>query len=305
MTECERLINEGLFHKDFLNEEVRDDFKIDSKRKKIWMVTLDLLIKFDQVCRKHGLRYYLFYGSLLGAIRHKGFIPWDDDIDVLMPRKDVEKLILLGDEFTPPYYLMSPYTEEGFFYSFPKLCNANTTCFTKVFAYQPYHQGINLDIFVMDNVVPSDFLEDYERIGMLAYENSTYMRKSYPYLNDKDLERVKKHSGRAPLEVYEEIQNIAKKHINDATGWVSAETITAYNAKKNLFPSKWFEESVDVDFEGFKFFAPKHYEEILETIYGDWEKFPPIEERGKWHSYANIDADVPYKEFKKRYQSFL
>lgn len=86
MTECERIIKEGILPESFFEPETICDFYVDETRKKIWAVLLDLLIKFDKVCKKHGLKYYLAYGSLIGAVRHQGFIPWDDDIDICMNR---------------------------------------------------------------------------------------------------------------------------------------------------------------------------------------------------------------------------
>ncbi len=91
MTECERIIEQGILPKSFFEQEERCDFLVTEKRKKIWAVLLDLLIKFDFVCKKYSLTYFLADGTLLGAARHQGFIPWDDDIDVSMPREDYEK----------------------------------------------------------------------------------------------------------------------------------------------------------------------------------------------------------------------
>ena len=111
MTECERLVAAGVFSPDFFREETRCDFLVTTERKKIWAVELDLLMQFDRVCRKHGLRYFMFVGSLLGAIRHRGFVPWDDDIDLVLPRDDYETMLKLGDEFPAPYFLQSPWTD--------------------------------------------------------------------------------------------------------------------------------------------------------------------------------------------------
>ena len=111
MTEIERIVKRGVITEDFLKEEKRGDFTVTAKRKRVWAVILDLIVEFDSVCRKHNLRYFLDSGSLLGAIRHGGFIPWDDDIDVTMPREDYEKFIRLNDEFKHPYFLQTPYSD--------------------------------------------------------------------------------------------------------------------------------------------------------------------------------------------------
>ena len=83
------------------------------------------------VCKKHGLRYFLAYGSLLGAVRHKGFIPWDDDMDVVMLRDDFEKLATLGAEFSSPYFLQNAHTDPGDGSPVMKIRNSNTTQFNK------------------------------------------------------------------------------------------------------------------------------------------------------------------------------
>ena len=90
---------------DFINDEVRCDYTVSSKIKEVWAVELDLLNQLDIVCKAHNLKYFAGAGTLLGAVRHKGFIPWDDDIDVYMLRSDYDKLIALACAFKEPYFL--------------------------------------------------------------------------------------------------------------------------------------------------------------------------------------------------------
>ena len=81
--------------KNIYRDEMRDGFLVTADRKKIWQVEMELLAELDGICRRHGLRYFVDYGTLLGAVRHRGFIPWDDDIDVVMMRPDYERLKLV------------------------------------------------------------------------------------------------------------------------------------------------------------------------------------------------------------------
>lgn len=297
MTECERIIKQGILPESFFNEEIRCDFTVDIKRKKIWAIELDLLLKFDSVCKKYGLTYYLFWGSLLGAIRHNGFVPWDDDTDVVMPRKDYEKLLTLGNEFTDQYFFQTPYTDKGYFYAHAKLRNTNTTAWDRPFAYQGTNFGVFLDILPLDNVKKEDYEQIFDRVNKLILDNSTYMKLSNSEPAEKDVERIRNYDGRDPFERYEEIQTLSKKYIFENTEKVSVLACTTYGAKRDCFNESDFKEPIFVDFEGLKFPVPANYKKILSIAYGDWKQMPPIEKRGGWHGNLIFDCDLPYKKF--------
>ena len=102
--------------KGFFKEEIRDGYKISAKMKKVWAVELDMLIEFDRVCGQLGLKYFLDSGTLLGAVSNHKFVPWDDDIDVIMLRKDYDALIRKGATcFKQPYFLQCAYTDKNDF----------------------------------------------------------------------------------------------------------------------------------------------------------------------------------------------
>ena len=128
MKEINRIISKGVISKEFLKSETREDFLVDEKRKKIWAVELDLLLEFDKLCKEYSLTYFLMHGTLLGAVRHKGFVPWDDDIDVVMPRKDYDKFLALADTIKEPYFLQTPITDSESGFSIAKLKNGTETC---------------------------------------------------------------------------------------------------------------------------------------------------------------------------------
>ena len=125
--------------------------------KEIWAVELDLLAEFQRVCEKYNLKYYASGGTLLGAVRHKGFIPWDDDIDVEMFREDYVKLCEVGPkEFNKPYVFQNEYTESGSLRGFSKLRNSQTTAMyshEKRKCYEGYDKGIFIDIFPLDSIL--------------------------------------------------------------------------------------------------------------------------------------------------------
>lgn len=293
MTECERIIKKGVVTEDFLKEETICDFLVTSDRKKLFAVLLDMLLEFDKVCKKYGLTYFLDGGSMLGAVRHHGFIPWDDDIDVCMPRRDYDKFVTLKEEFNNPYFLQTPYTDPEYFYCPARIRNTNTTAMVETFAYQKFNHGIWLSIFPLDNWKP-DTEKEVEKINELIKENSTYMRMTNPHLDDRSKERVRNYSGRNPLETYEEIQKIAQQFNAQPTGFVSAAVSCVLPYSKKIWKEEDFKSAVYVDFEGHKIPIPIGYDHILTTVYGDYMKFPPIEERGLHHSGTIFDADKPF-----------
>lgn len=298
MTECERIIRDGILPEDFFKEEVRCDFLVTEKRKKIWAIELDLLLELDRICNEHDIKYFLIGGTLLGAVRHKGFIPWDDDIDVAMLREDYERFQKIApNEFKSPYFFQTPYTDDGYFFSFAKLRNGNTSAISRPFRLENFNQGISIDFFPIDNCKLEDVKQNYDKIKNLILDNSNYMRKSSP--DPYDIERHALWSGSSPLSVYEKIQQIARTHEKEKTEFVNESTCVVFPWNKFVWQKKDFDEIVEMEFEGYKFPCPKGYDSILTTLYGDYMEFPPVDKRGTWHDSVIFEPDVPYKEFIK------
>lgn len=296
MTECERMVSQGILSKDFFKEEVRNDFLVDKNRKKLWAILLDLYLQFEEVCKKHGLRWFFMYGGILGAVRHGGFIPWDDDIDIVMPRSDYQKFMQLKDEFQYPYFLQTPYTDPEFLYSFTRLRNSNTTAIAEKFRCQRMNHGMYIAIFPLDNWVKED-TETYNEIGELIKDNSTYMRMKYPTPDSRDLEMISHYKDKNPLWTYEEIQRLSMKYFKEYTSYVSIPTLRVYSYEKNIFKTEDFSFQHFVKFEHLEVPIPNGYENVLCQIYGDYMKFPPVEQRGTWHTGTYIDTDKPFETF--------
>ena len=300
MTEVERIIGKGRISGDFLKPETRCGYHVDEKMKKVWAVELDLLMELDKVCRENGLKYFMAGGSLIGTIRHSGFIPWDDDIDVFMLREDYEKLLSISDKvFKEPYFLQTPYTDKGSYFSFAKLRNSNTTAISYPFRYCDFNQGIFLDIFVMDDCELDAVKEHYERINELILDNSTYMRSSVPDPTEEEKLRIASHSGRDPMDVYEEIERLAKYQYGKNAEYVNLMVNTVAKYNENINPKIWFDKCIYKSFEGFDAPVPESYDEILSRRYGDYMKFTPPEQRGHEHTTLVFEPDVPYKEYIK------
>lgn len=296
MNEIERILSKGIIPRSFLDEEIKNDFLVDKKRKELWTVLLDLLLEFSAVCEKHHLTYYIFYGALLGAIRHRGFIPWDDDIDVAMPREDYEVFITMENEFHHPYFLQTPYTDPHYFYTFAKIRNSNTTGVIELFEYANFNHGIWLSIFPIDRWDNNGGVDRFEEIKRLATDCSTYMRIGNPRLSRRDKIRVDAYSGN-PLHDYEEIQRLASSCKDPKSQYVMTAVLTQGRYDQKLLDAADFEESVSVEFEGFCFMAPVGYDHLLRVWYDDYMQMPPKEERGLWHAGAVFDADISYLDY--------
>lgn len=294
MTEIDRIIQKGVITEDFLKEEIRNDFLVTKERKELWAISLDLLFEFDRICKKYGFKYFFCGGSVLGAVRHKGFIPWDDDIDLFLLRDDYEKFIKLSHEFDAPYFLQTPDTDPGYFYSMAKIRNSNTTMLVDIFKYNKFNQGIWISIFPLDHWCKEGSTERREKIKELIIDNSLYMRMSNPNLDEKDKQRISMYSGRDPMEVNKEIHSIASQYNDIDTGFLSLATTTVYPMDCLVYPSSVFSDSIMADFENFKFPIPIGYDAYLKACYGDYMKFPPITQRGNWHN-SIVDVNKSYK----------
>ena len=301
MTECERIIRDKVLPVEFFKEEYIDGFWVDEKRKKIWAVALDLLLEFDRVCKKHNLKYYIMFGSLLGIVRHNGgFIPWDDDMDVCMPREDYEKMIKLETEFNNPYFLQTPYNDDGYCCTWIKLRNSNTSCISYAFRYEKFNLGIGLDIFPLDNCEWDMYFNNRESLKMRALKCSGFMRLSNPNPSQEDKERIALCKGQTSVELYEDVQKIAAQFMNQNTKYKAVAILTIYDAEKLIFNAGDFDEIIYHDLYGYSFPIPKNYDVILKTLYGNYMEFPPIEKRGTVHGRTLFEPDIPYKDFLKK-----
>lgn len=298
MTEIERIVQKGVVTEDFLKEEVRNDFLVTIERKKLWGIILDLFLEFRRVCEKHSLRYYPCYGFLLGAVRHNGYIPWDDDLDVCMPREDYEKFLALSYEFKHPYFFQIPETDPGYFYGMAKIRNSNTTAITQMFRYQGFNQGIWLSIFPMDNWKLDSGEERFLLIKKHLTDCSTYMRKTNPLLSEKDRQRVKDYGDKNPWDSYKALNEIASQYRNEKADYQLV-LCAVYPYLKNVFHTEDFSGVISCRFENVEIPIPIGYDRILKRVYNDYMKFPPVEERGVWHPGIIVDVDKPYKEYLK------
>ena len=257
----------------FFEEETKLNYHITKKQKEVWAVELDLLKKFDEVCKSLNVRYFLDSGTLLGAVRDGHFIPWDDDIDVIMFRKDYDVLLQKGPScFKEPYFLQNPYTDYGYFRGHTQIRNSNTCAILpQELGKETFNQGIFLDVFVMDG------LND-EILAQQNEQRERYLRiKSFiknPVSPHPIKRLIKPFMIRMYKKRYGDLQGLYSRIEDLYRGQTDTELVDKLLFRKKAsklmrLHRSWFDESVSMQFEGFEFPVPKEYDKILRVYYGD------------------------------------
>ncbi len=292
----------------FLMDEVRSGYYVSSDIKRLWAVQLDLLGKFDEFCTIHSIRYYANGGTLLGAVRHHGFIPWDDDIDVMMLWEDYQVLLKEGPAFfTGKYFLQNYLTEKEGEPQLSKLRRSDTTGCTKwerECVSVPYNKGIFIDIFPIFNV-PDEEDKRLRQIEEIGYYWKLY--KGYEVNREKQLnngvsrlekqydEYEKLYLTRFPRisfpEIKEKYVEICAK-AKERTSLVAPLSFRANNPR-TTWPRVWFDEIVYLPFEDTMIPCPKGFKGILDYQYGNWQE--PIIGTAM-HELNVVDTETPYIE---------
>lgn len=245
-------------------------------------IELNILLSFKQFCEEHDLRYYLAGGTLLGAIRHRGFIPWDDDIDVCMPRKDYEIFIKEFDKFHD-YYKLKNLSKGNFTAPFSKIVDLRTIIINK-YNISDIDTNLWIDVFPVDGL-PNDIDEIAD-----IYKKCDFYRKIL-MLNDAVLGEGKTTTRKylkfilKPIALLfgkdrcvKNIENLAAKYPYEKSRYVGIITWGLYGIGERM-PKCEFEKGVLVDFEGYKFRAFSCWDSYLKGLYGNYMQLPPIEKR--------------------------
>ena len=256
---------------------------------------LMILKDFIKICEENGLNYYMYAGSLLGTIRHKGFIPWDDDLDVAMFREDFEKFKKIFSSLnSSKYELLSNELNEDYFYYFAKLMLKDTRFEEEWIDQLNFHIGINIDIFVLDDISDNKFSRKYQIWKSFLYnrlliasnlklDNLSFILKLISYI----LQGISKLFRLTNSKIMKKSLKFLSKYSNKDSECVFdiSATLKEYPL---IFKKSDFGEGVKVDFEDAKVNVPEKYDEILSNLYGDYMQLPPEEERYN-HMAEHID----------------
>ncbi len=289
---------------DFIKEEERCGYVISSKMKEVWAVQIDMLKELEKVCDKYGLTYYADSGTLIGAVRHKGYIPWDDDIDLVMLRKDYNKLLEVAPkEFKSPYFLQNCYTDKDYIRGHSQMRNSATTGSIKEDVDKPFNKGIFIDIFPLDNIPDSEFMF---KLQIFRLKKLWKLLRKYKYRKPGNSPAKESfisvfsklfYSVVDYRKVFRHYENVCSKYMNKKTRRVSYIEYSR-GKEKHLWNTESFSKSHKVPFEFTDINIPDGYDDRLTIEYNDYMTIKNIPTT---HGDVILDTNVPYTSyFKKR-----
>ena len=282
-----------------LDPEERNGYYISAEMKKVWSIEMQLLKKLLEVCEKHNLKVWAEGGTLLGTIREKGFIPWDDDIDMAMMRDDYDKLQALAkDEFKSPFFFQSGYTDK-FANGLSRIRMDGTTAITHLSIYCNCHQGIFIDLFPLD-VVPDNedsrnkFIHEkvkkrlelkYSIDNSLSFTNWKYNCK---IIKSRIKTRIKGfHTCFKEYDQFVKQFWTSNNHKVSLVSWLFEE--------RYLRDKEWYNDTIYLPFENIMMPVPGNYDAILKTQFGDYMK--PVKAPTMHGGFAALDPDHSYIDY--------
>ncbi len=284
------------------------DISIFSKNEKLNRVKqaqMGIVKEFKRVCEENDLSFCAFYGTLLGAVRHKGYIPWDDDIYFAMPRKDYDKLLELAPQvFSQPFFLQTPESDAGCFYGgYSKLRNSMTTGLEERNTGNNCNQGIWIDIFPLDEI-PQDEAEKEKQLKRIMYYQRLLMKKSYPDkrmlwdIEEKEEERIGKRARWLSREKLCRRLNAAfVTYRGEASGKMAILSRYWFEHKYPEYDSADLEFLIPSRYEDMELFIPNGFDRILRQDYGvNYLVYPPEDQR-KPHHTAVFDVEKSYIDY--------
>lgn len=259
--------------------------------RRIQLKILDILVEIDRICKNNDIKYYLAYGTAIGAVRHKGFIPWDDDADIFMFKNEYEKFIdVCKTELGNDFFIQTSETDKEYMMSITKIRLNNTAFVENCTKDWNIHHGVYVDIFILDECPKNKFLQ---KINTRVRRGTELARRgTYTMSNKKNI--LKKLS--IPLFYHNIILNMWKFIVYNHCKKDKDLCIDTCSCGGLILPRDAFGEPRNMEFEGYEFYVPENVEKFLTHFYGDFMTPPPEEQRRSHHDIVYIDLDNPYKK---------
>lgn len=258
-------------------------------------VLLEMLEEVDRICKKHHISYMLFAGTLLGAVRHQGFIPWDDDLDIVMLRSEYERFLEIAPKELDEekYYLQKEFSEHWPMF-FSKLRKNKTACIERYIPKdKQIHQGIYIDIFPADNLGNHALVRRVQfLLSKIVIAKSLDVRG---YLTDSMVKKI--FIAFSKILPGKRIISAVWQKGHEESAMVHTFFGASSKYKKSIFPREWFVEMVELPFEDGRYPASAHYHEMLTALYGDYMTPTPEDQRGQKKHAEIVDLTRSYKEY--------
>lgn len=260
---------------------------------------LEMLAWFHSFCTEHHLRYYILGGTVLGAVRHKGFIPWDDDVDIGMPVKDYKKFIHLTQKLPDPYFVETPVSHgERFIYTFTKLYNTQTTLVEN--QDPPFKRGIYLDIFPLCGLGNTK-KDAQKRLAFISKLRFVLMmrimeiRKERKWYKNFLIYLVKKIPSVFLYNYF--LKFIHSYMLNyDFNDFNYVGNPVATWGIKEIMPREYFGTPTLYSFANISVYGPEKPDEYLTQLYGNWRELPPPEKQKSHHGFLYLNLEKSYLE---------